>query len=41
MLYLTIIGGAFIAWLILVFLFTPALQLRLRARPHALRRNNP
>ena len=26
MLYLTIIGGAFIAWLILVFLFTPAIN---------------
>jgi len=38
MLYLTMIGGAFIAWLILVFLFTPAL--RFRARPPTLRRNH-
>jgi len=32
MLYLTMIGGAFIAWLILVFLFTPALRFRARPR---------
>jgi len=31
MLYLTIIGGAFIAWLILVFLFTPAIPYHIEA----------
>ena len=32
MLYVTIIGAAFLAWLVLVLLFTPALNYHLRAR---------
>lgn len=31
MLYLTIIGGAFIAWLILAMLFTPAIPYHVEA----------
>ena len=32
MLYVTIVGAAFLTWLVLVFLFTPAHNYRLRDR---------